>query len=573
MFSCAVAAACCTFRWFPCSCVAFGPPACSSRSLCLYCSAQLLNKHTCFRHLCLQALVLQRGGRKILAEAEPDGRRWVAALAASVTAGPGSLHLTHGDSQAVPSGLARAATAPGLLRSQSTADTASTEADLEPMQVDSLAAAEGDVDPAGYSSFEETDLEEDEAEGGWRVRRAGAAQQAAALFELARDAVLVQPWDAAAPLPAGGAAAPAAATHMGEQARQQQGAQPPAAAEESGAHSREWRAARRGVEWRVRWLELRLTELQHQRLHYQQQLTAEQQREEAAAAAAQQAAAAPPAEQQQQQQQQGEAAQQITVQPPASATTPAEQKPAAAAGKPPLPPSARRRERQERQPLPGCQLPDLLQHPFVAQHSVVGARAAAAAGGGLADAQPAGPSAVDSDDFPAEAHAALELLDHKLSSLRRQLMALQQPAGVSAFRGVQAVRLPGRPPGPGRRPGGSGVFTPRSGGATPRGTPRAGSLSLYRDGSLSKRRRVQVGARVAERAAVGTATFDVCYMGAAALRPRALPSAASNCVLACVHSLQEYDVGELITPLGAPKFVERAQVGWLLCLGLQVGWL
>ncbi|KAI7842908.1 hypothetical protein COHA_003419 [Chlorella ohadii] len=196
------------------------------------------------------ALVLQRGGRKILAEAEPDGRRWVAALAASVTAGPGSLHLTHGDSQAVPSGLARAATAPGLLRSQSTADTASTEADLEPMQVDSLAAAEGDVDPAGYSSFEETDLEEDEAEGGWRVRRAGAAQQAAALFELARDAVLVQPWDAAAPLPAGGAAAPAAATQAGEQARQQQGAQPPAAAEESGAHSREWRAARRGVEWR-----------------------------------------------------------------------------------------------------------------------------------------------------------------------------------------------------------------------------------------------------------------------------------------------------------------------------------
>ena len=438
----------------------------------------------------VQALVLQRGGRKILAEAEPDGRRWVAALAALVTAGPGSMHLTHGDSQAVPSGLARAATAPGLLRSQSIADTATTEAESEPMQIDSLAAAEGDVDPAGYSSFEETDLEEDEAEHAQRARQAGAAQhrrpqQAAALFELARDAVLVQPWDAAAPLPAGGAAAPAPA-QAGEQARQQQGAQPPAA--EGGAHSQEWRAARRGVEWRVRWLELRLTELQHQRRHYQQQLTAERQREEAAAAAQQAAAAAPSAgqqQQQQQQQQQGKAAQQDAAQS-------ADQKPAAAAGKPPLAPSARLRARHERQPLPGCQLPDLLQHPFVAQHSVVGARAAAAAGSSVADAQEAGPSAIDSDDFPAEAHAALELLDQKLSSLRRQLMALQQPAAGGAFRGMPAVRLPGRPAGAGRRPGGSGMFTPRSGGATPRGTPRAGSLSLYRDGSLSKRRRVQV---------------------------------------------------------------------------------
>lgn len=425
----------------------------------------------------MQALVMQRGGRKIIAEAEPDGRRWVAALAIPVTAAPGSLL---GDSLALPSSLARAATAPGLLRSQSTLDTASTEGEPDPMQVDSLAAPEGDVDPAGYSSFEETDLEEDELEAARRARQAGAAQhsgaqQAAALFELARDAVLVQPWDAAAPLPAGGAAA--AAAQAGEQARQQQGAQPPAAAAaEGGAHSQEWRAARRGVEWRVRWLELRLTELQHQRRHYQQQLSAEQQREAAAAQAeaAQQGAAAAAAKQEVTQQQQQGASQ--------TAASPA------AAGKPPLPPAARRRARHERQPLPGCQLPDLLQHPFVAVHSVVGARAAAAADGG---SQEAGPSAVDSDDFPAEAHAALELLDQKLSSLRRQLMALQQPAAGGAFRGVQAVRLPGRPAGPGRRPGG-GVFTPRSGGATPRGTPRSGSLSLYRDGSLSKRRRVQV---------------------------------------------------------------------------------
>ena len=450
----------------------------------------------------LQALALQRGGRKLLADAEPDGRRSVAALAASVAAGPGSVQLTGGDSQAVPSGLARVATAPGLLRSQSTADTATTEGDSEPMQLDSLAAAEADVDPAGYSSYEETDMEEDEADAACLGRQAGGppaarAQQAAALFDLSRDAVLLQPWDAAAPAPAG--AAPA-----GEQQRQQQGAQPPAAAaaaaagEEGGAagggYSREWKAARRGVEWRMRWLELRLTELQHQRRHYQQQLTAEQQREAAAAAQQQQAPAAPPAEQQQQQgktqppagKAQQQQQQQAAAHQPAASSA-ADQK---AGGKPPLPPSARQRLRHERQPLPGCQLPGLLQHQFVAEHSVVGARAAAAAAE-AGSSEEAGPAPMEFDDFPAEAHAALELLDQKLSSLRRQLVALQQPAAGGALRGMQAVRLPGRPGGGARRPGG-GVFTPRSGAATPRGTPRSGSLSLYRDGSLSKRRRVQV---------------------------------------------------------------------------------
>lgn len=119
---------------------------------------------------------------------------------------------------------------------------------------------------------------------------------------------------------------------------------------------------------------------------------------------------------------------------------------------------------------------------------------------------------MDSDDFPAEVHAALDLLDQKLSSLRRQLVAMQRPAAQAALHRMQALRMPGYRPGPGqavRR--GSGGFTPRSGGATPRGTPRSGSL--FRDHSLGKRRR-----------------------------------------------LPEYELGEILTPLGAPKFVERSQV-------------
>ncbi len=454
--------------------------------------------------LLLQALTLLRVGKKVLAEVEQQGRRAMAALVAAraVDAAPVSLQLTPADSQAVPSSLFRAGGASAgvaMLRSQSTADTATTEgAEFEPMAMDGATwPAEDEADPAGYSSYEATDLEEDEAE------EVAARQQAAALLDAAaRDAVMAQPW---AWLAGGPAAAPDAGQQQQQETRPQQGAQQPAAAV---GHSREWKAARRGVEWRVRWLEHRLTELHHQRLRYEQQLEAdaaqEAQRQQAAqqpaataasqqqqkaagdaakAAAGQPAAASAGAEQPAAQQQPEVKAEDGAALPASASADPAASPPAAAS-----PPQPRVWQHRPHRELAECQLPGLLQHPFVAAHSVLGARQQAGAGGVPAAGSGQAPAAMDSEDFPAEVHAALELLDHKLSSLRRQLVAMQRPTTQGALHRVQAVRVPGyRGGGSARRGGG---WTPRSGGATPRGTPRSGSL--YRDSSLGKRRRVPV---------------------------------------------------------------------------------
>lgn len=476
----------------------------------------------------LQALTLSRVGKKVLAEVEQHGRRAMAALVAAgaAEAAPVSLQLTPADSQAVPSSMFRAGGAPAgaaPLRSQSTADTATTEgADSEPIAVEAAPwPAEDEADPAGYSSYEATDMDEDE------VEEAAARQQAAALLDAAaRDAVLAQPW---AWLAGDSAAAPDAAQQQQQQragqqqqeARPQQGAQQPAApavAAEAG-HSREWKAARRGVEWRVRWLEHRLAELHHQRLRYEQQLEAEAERE----AARQQAAQQPAGEQQQQPQGAAAEAAENAAGQPAAAAAAAEQPPAqqepevkaedgaalpataepSAAAQAPAVAGPRLWQHRPHRELAECQLPGLLQHPFIAAHSVLGARQQAAAGGGTTAAGGGAqlPAAMDSEDFPAEVHAALDLLDHKLSSLRRQLVAMQRPAAQAALHRVQSVRVPGYRGGGGGGARRGGGWTPRSGGATPRGTPRSGSL--YRDSSLGKRRRVPVSCRAQQAAAHG----------------------------------------------------------------------
>jgi hypothetical protein len=171
---------------------------------------------------------------------------------------------------------------------------------------------------------------------------------------------------------------------------------------------------------------------------------------------------------------------------------------------------------------------------------------------------------MDSDDFPAEAHAALDLLDQRLSSLRRQLVALQKPAAQAAMQRMQAVRVPGYrgPSGQQRRGGG---FTPRgSGGLTPRGTPRSGvgGGSLYRDSSLGKRRRAQVHA--ARNPPFPCATVSCLRLAPLLFWRHSAHPVPLSVTLPGVHAmlplLQEYDVGELVTPLGAPKFVERPQV-------------
>lgn len=475
---------------------------------------------------------------------------------------------------------------PALPRSLSTADTATTEgAEFEPLEVDGAAwPAEDEADPAGYSSFEATDVEEDAAE------EVAARQQAAALLDAAaRDAVLAQPW---AWLAGDSAASPDA--EQQQQAGQQQAQTQPlqgvqqaaaAAVPAAAGHSREWKAARRGVEWRVRWLEHRLTELHHQRLHYEQQLAAEAEREAARPQAAQQPAAAAGAQQQEQQEQEGAAAgaatavagesaaaaaQQAEVKTEDGTAPPAAAEPPAAAGPPAaaVPPPPRLWQHRPRRELAECQLPGLLQHPFVSAHSVLGARQHAAAGGGCAASggeQP--PAATDSEDFPAEVHAALELLDQKLGSLRRQLVAMQRPGTQAALHSLQAVRVPGyRGGGSGRRGGG---WTPRSGGATPRGTPRSGLL--YRESSLGKRRRVPVRCHPTMHCTLGElhnahgiriTAGSQCTLGALVQTPSALVGGCCSVAqpFHCCWSLQEYDVGEVLTPLGAPKFVERAQV-------------
>jgi hypothetical protein len=58
----------------------------------------------------LQALILLRAGKKLLAEVEQEGRRAMAALVAAgaaAAAAPASVQLTPADSQAVPSSLYR----------------------------------------------------------------------------------------------------------------------------------------------------------------------------------------------------------------------------------------------------------------------------------------------------------------------------------------------------------------------------------------------------------------------------------------------------------------------------------
>ena len=125
---------------------------------------------------------------------------------------------------------------------------------------------------------------------------------------------------------------------------------------------------------------------------------------------------------------------------------------------------------------------------------------------GGAQAPPPAAAFMDGDNYPAEAYLALELLERRLALMRQQLHALQQPSAHAA----QAARPSLRMPSLGRtvaRRGGSGGLTPRSSSRYGLGRKDSG---LQREYSLSKRRRTQ-----------------------------------------------EYDAGEV---LGAPKFVERAQV-------------
>ena len=258
------------------------------------------------------------------------------------------------------------------------------------------------------------------------------------------------------------------------------GVQDAAAASAGPALSREWRQARRGVEWRVRWLELRLRELHHQRAHYQQQLSE-----------LSPAARPPPGQQQQQQpgpvldgrrQREGKQPQQLAPAVPAQQAAACEPRPW--------------------QAVPELQLPQLLEHPFFGEHSTLGwqqsSKRQRTEGGAFVAADGSGPPgqqqppAVDDPDFPARAHAALDLLDRRLSSLRRQLVALQAPATLGATGGL----LP-RPAPIATRVGGFGT---RSSGLGRRSTVprRADGLRAGGEDLRALKRRRQQEAEVAE---------------------------------------------------------------------------
>eukprot|EP00887_Chlorella_sp_A99_P002059 scaffold18.g2059.t1 len=423
------------------------------------------------------ALVMLRAGKKLLIEVETQGRKaierlhpagsTVAAAAAAAAATPllgERLLLTPSVGGLTPRADAAllGGAAGGFHPSVPVDAAAGVGGERDPMLWDGPPGPDGALGDvaAGYSSYdEETDLEEAAEEAAGNPWLPGAQP-----LQYAVSAVLRQPWSAAdaTELPGSSGADLAACAPV----------------------SREWRAARRGVEWRVRWLELRLRELHHQQARYLQQL---------AVASAQE----------QQQQQAGSSQQQAAQE---------------AGGADVAPPRAR-------EALPELQLPRLLEHPFFAAHSslggpplskrprlgqqgeqpasidteedaVMGGEASRGAAQPLASA-PVGAVALeplpaaDDPNFGARAHAALELLERRLAALRRQLVPLQAPA-LALGGGHTGGLTPGAGLG-GRAAGGRlGVGT-RSGAAR-----RGGGLSSRRsegprseDSRLLKRRRAQ----------------------------------------------------------------------------------
>ncbi|GAB4819741.1 hypothetical protein N2152v2_006787 [Parachlorella kessleri] len=398
-----------------------------------------------------------------------------------------------------------------LARSLSTLDTATTSeparGGASAFDLDAWApGAPGEAEEGGYSSYSDTDLED----AGEVVEGPTAAAAAA------DDDGALAPFAAFSWQPRGGSGAVLAeelpwsmADIVAEQAQQQQQQEQE---QEGGATlaplvpsgpQRRWKQSRRSVEWRVRWLELRMRELHRQRQRYaakRRQLQEQQGANDALPSAATAAAAA------------------ATVQP-VVVKQEEEQQPGGQ--------QQRHHQPRPRQPQPQLQLPGLLAHPFFAaaagrsapplqlqqqpgQQSRQGGKAAAAA---------EAPSLqLDDPNYPARVHVALDLLERRLGALRHEVLALQRPdlAGGSALLGSgpaaagrSLLLLPqqrGGGRGRGRAPA-----TPRSRSGMWGAVPAKPSSSQHhhREDALGKRRR------------------------------------------------SEFDLGEVIT---TPKFVERTQV-------------
>ncbi|KAK9820355.1 hypothetical protein WJX72_009373 [[Myrmecia] bisecta] len=195
--------------------------------------------------------------------------------------------------------------------------------------------------------------------------------------------------------------------------------------------SAEWKSERRGVEWRCRWLELRLQELKQQERRYQRKLQRLQYQEDAQAeeapAGPSTAAAAPPA---------GAAAATASVPADPGSSKPDSNPLSSGAARPHRKHRGqqlrRRRHRSEQREL---SLSELLHHPFYGEQAGL-LDEPAADGNSVQDVD----SDADAGCYPARVYAALELLDRHMGALKQQLLAKQAPGRP----GPQKVARPGK---------------------------------------------------------------------------------------------------------------------------------
>jgi hypothetical protein len=332
-------------------------------------------------------------------------------------------------------------------------------------------------DDGGYSSFEATDLDDDDGIGN-KDKGGGILPSFTSALAMTRGSatVIKLPWASGATASGGTAAGGGTATTT---TNNNDDDDVPAA--HNMGLTEEWKNARRNVEWRIRWLEMRLRELQHHRNRYAEALekkTCTNTDDDGGEGAdvqdkqVQTTTTAP------------------TATPTATATT-----------------TTTTRKRRERKEVPELTLPYILKHPFFKDHSMI-------RNGSQQDHHPLLPPSTiaaiipaDEPDFPARAHAVLDILSRQLADLRGEVESLQPSAQAGMMMMMQ--RGGGRHGSRYDNAGGGGVLSRRSrgylggGGGRARGSrPTSGGRNHHHHhhhhhhmmddgggGRLSKRRR------------------------------------------------------------------------------------
>jgi hypothetical protein len=334
----------------------------------------------------------------------------------------------------------------------------------------------------GYSSFEATDIDDDDDDGIGNKDKGGGGgilpSFTSALAMTRGSATVIKlPW------------ASGTADGGGTTTNNNDDDDDVPAAHNMGL-TEEWKNARRNVEWRIRWLEMRLRELQHHRNRYAEAL------EKKTCTNIDDGVGEGGDVQDKQ-------VQITTTAPAPTATTTTTTT------------TTTTRKRRERKGVPELTLPNILKHPFFKDHSMI-------RNGSQHDHHPLLPPSTrsttaavipaDEPDFPARAHAVLDILSRQLADLRGQVESLQPSAQAGMMMMMQ--RGGGRHGSRFGNPGGGGVPSRRSrgylgggggggggGGSRARGTrPTSGGRNHHHHhhmmddgggGRLSKRRREQ----------------------------------------------------------------------------------